>query len=99
MKKLLVLAALSAMAMGAKADWTVSLGNVYLNLFNRGQSAVEAGADYKNFYLLETSDFDNWKQNSSKLEDLQSASWLAAIGAEGEVLVFYLWVFSFHLVG
>ena len=76
MKKLLVLAAVAAMALGAKAEWTVP-GEFRVFL------SSEASADYKNFYLLQSGAFNDWKQSSGMLEDLESASWVAAILDDG----------------
>ena len=79
MKKLLVLAALSAMAMGAKAEYaSVKSIEIFRNFYESTLSD-ESFLNYGNMYLLTRSDYEVWSNDSKTLSDLQSKAFISAI--------------------
>ena len=82
MKKLMVVAALSAMAMSAKAEWVWEYGEelrFFPSLLNK-----ENYMDYNNMYTLLKSDFESWQQNDGSLAGLNDKSLMSAVGIDFE---------------
>ena len=93
MKKLLVLAAVAAMAMGAKADWTLvkdlreanaDEGKFYISSLRAGFSDEVTGwTDYSQLYLLSNGDYAKWMTGGALQSQLTGSSFATA--SEGEV--------------
>ena len=99
MKKLMILAAVAAMALGAKADYSASLNatSISLTLAADGETGVQ---NYSSFFVLLPDAFSSWKQNSNALADLNSASIIAGtadyVSGEDAMKLNYLYGHAFN---
>ena len=97
MKKLLVLAAVAAMAMGAKAEWVWEDGTEFEM---RGYLDEDWNyMDYKNMYLLLESDFTSWQQKDGTLAGLSDKCWVSAVGDDGGFCTIAAALYEGHNVG
>ena len=86
MKKLMVLAAVAAMALGAKAEYTVPVDSTWITLEaypgEKGGEVIPNYMDYNHYYVLLVSDFNNWQKNSGRPGDLAAASWVTSVAED-----------------